>query len=628
MKLLSGCFHGGSSFDSNSFTDRAVAFSKRDVSSNEVRTKIDQSDLWTIVSTYHSSSQSPPIFYEAQGEKTLSATGFFISSKQNSSSQLACLDCTFFSDKDLEQQEGEFVAVLSDKSQRALHIVNDRFASRPFFIAKQGKSLFFSSNITFLALLLNRHHQPDPQGWLQIFTLGHTIGKRTNLEGISRLLPASNIRISGEGVKEKQYWRLKYEPVLDLSPDYYAKKVFNSLRSSVTSRTALPGECVLALSGGLDSRVIAGALPSGHDIEAFTFCDQNGGTNPLEVNTAQSVAKAIRIPHTVTTLAPNRTSNVAPALILRNGGLTPIHHGAKTMAILSHLKERGKSILIGGGPGNNLSGDLSVPWKSDGTTPTSEEAITHFVQSKLSTLKTEGSPLRSLFKADFLESECPVMEEELLHSFSLVSGETLPHLSSGWEMMVGFPAFSANSPVHSDGEIIDASAHLGYAYTDLMLKLPATWLEGRCFYIHLIVTSCPDLADIVYANTGQCLASNALDLSAASNQAIAAPKNKLSKSQGSLCFNLPRKVLAKLMRSKRSVSALETTLRSDGDLFNDLMNTLSKRDLAGSFLDVEKCIDAAKQFFHAGPNYRYRSTSPPQFISSLATLGYVLETGL
>src|SRR4030067_2301996 len=55
--------------------------------------------------------------------------------------------------KALEEYEGEFVAIFVEGYSGKMHIINDRFASRPFYILQTTDRIYFSSNLAFLLSL-------------------------------------------------------------------------------------------------------------------------------------------------------------------------------------------------------------------------------------------------------------------------------------------------------------------------------------------------------------------------------------------------------------------------------------------------------------------------------------------
>ncbi|TFG47019.1 MAG: hypothetical protein E4H40_07025, partial [Candidatus Brocadiia bacterium] len=206
--------------------------------------------------------------------------------------------------KQIEESEGEFVSLLMEYNSGNIHIIDDRFAVRPFFIFRSAEGVFFSSNLAFLLHLADHRPTPDPLGILQIFSYGHTLETKTNLQDIERLRPASHIVVSKEGIQERQYWRLTHNVQQDLDAETFAEKTFEAFQASTSARTQLTKKGFVALSGGLDSRLLAGAIPSDSDYYAFTIADSTSSENTPEVSAAREVSRILGLEHQIGRISP------------------------------------------------------------------------------------------------------------------------------------------------------------------------------------------------------------------------------------------------------------------------------------------------------------------------------------
>src|SRR5262249_40237325 len=146
----------------------------------------------------------------------------------------------------LEHLEGQFVVVFCDTESGAVHVVNDRFGSRPFYFLRAGDKTYYASSLRFLFRLAGIRPSPDPLGWLQIFTYWHTFGQRTNRLGAVRLRPASHVTISLEGLDDRQYWQLTHEPS-DIDLQAHADATFEAFEESAAWRARRFRRCLIAL---------------------------------------------------------------------------------------------------------------------------------------------------------------------------------------------------------------------------------------------------------------------------------------------------------------------------------------------------------------------------------------------
>lgn len=437
------------------------------------------------------------------GDNILLTLGFHLPCKQKHSSKDLVEKCRHEGANILEHIEGEFVSVYSDGSIGALHIVNDRFASRPMFIFEKDSGVYFSSNLLFLQYFIQEKLRPDIAGIVQLFSYNHPIGERTTIKNIQRFSPASHVILTPKKVIKKSYWDFAYDPDENLTPDTYSQKVFDALKTATQSRTKLFGDGVVALSGGLDSRLLAGALPINSGFRTFTFVDSTESMSTPEVNSASAVAQELNLKHTIKCLEHEHISSVADDVARLTGGLIPLSHPAKVMKYILDLTQNKQFFLMGGGPGNYLSGDHSPT--IDYFDPKNLEACTSlYCEMKnsggIENLKTY---LLSVFREDIIDSFLEESVNEMNLSIKTMRGPTTIQRIAAWEMCYRFPAFTANSPIHNHPDVMEAFAHLDYAYCDLMSKLPATWMYNRNFYKYMIYLCLPELRHIIYPRTGQ-----------------------------------------------------------------------------------------------------------------------------
>lgn len=386
-----------------------------------------------------------------------------------------------------------------DGESGTVHIVNDRFSSRPFYLLSTGGKTFYASNLAFLFRLAQVRPTPDCLGWLQILTFGHTLGPRTNCMGAQRLRPASHITVSAQALAERRYWRLEHRPDTDVHPDTLASEVFHSLEASVQWRARRAPRSIIALSGGLDSRLVAACTPRDIGASALTFVDSVDATITPEVSAASMVAQRLGLPHDIRPVGTGSYSMTADLVVRLTDGLVPLHHPSKTMQFINALDST-RTYLLGGGPGDSLAGAF-VPGEEYLDASRTEDLVHAYCAHR-----TGGSDFLSTMFDDALVREFyPRLAESMMDCFSELGGPTAAHRITAWAMVVRQPAFTFTTPFHNHSLFEEGTPHLGYAYADLMLKLPARWLLGRAFYGYMVHRLLPELRDVIYANTGHPL---------------------------------------------------------------------------------------------------------------------------
>jgi len=398
----------------------------------------------------------------------------------------------------IKQGEGNHASVVLDRSQDSIHIINNRFAQRPFYIYPTKNAVYFSSNIVFLCHMLSGKIKIDPIGWLQILNFSHTIGPRTNIQNVSRLLPATHFQLSPQGIEQKQYWKLQYEVDYNLKPKEHAERVFKAFQYSSNFRAHVGPNKFLALSGGLDSRLVAGGIPTDADFHTLTFVNSTQEQETLEVIAAREVSRIIGAEQKVVNLPQTAVSDIADALIWLVGGLVPIHHSVKSWQYVLEMQKTG-GYFLGGGPGDVLAGSYINSIYQIGKSDRDNKLSRYFKNR----CNFSCSQLQQVLSSDILGECWPSFEESVKESHLSLSGETAAHNITAWAMIYRQPAFTFTSQVHTLPNTMGMCPHLGYEYTDLMLKLPAPWLYQKNFYKYMIYHCLPDLREVVYANTGR-----------------------------------------------------------------------------------------------------------------------------
>ena len=511
----------------------------------------------------------------------------------------------------LERQEGQFVAVFVDGESGTVHLINDRFSSRPFYLLSTGRRTFYASSLAFLFKLAQITPAPDCLGWLQILRFGHTLGKRTNCMGAQRLRPASHITISAESVTERRYWKLEHRPDTELDPDMFADEVFHTFEASVQWRARRSPRSIIALSGGLDSRLVAACTPKDIGASALTFVDSVESTITPEVSAASDVAKRLGLPHEIRRVETGSYSRTADLVVRLTDGLVPLHHPSKTMQFINALDDS-HTYLLGGGPGDSLAGAF-VPSEEYGDAIRTEELLKAYCDRR-----TGGVDFLSTIFADTLVREFyPQLAETMVESLDELTGPTAAHRITAWAMVVRQPAFTFTTPFHKHSLFEEGTPHLGYAYADLMLKVPAPWLIGRAFYGYMLYRLLPQLRGVMYANTGQPLSGRLESLYATRPESGTMANVKAVLRKMPFYRQIKRLLLPGRQHTAVAPSFDYSVLRADTAL---LSSTEEMLDLPGvsTLLDKDRC----RKFIEAFRSGQIQSSSndDASVFGSLATL--------
>ena len=170
----------------------------------------------------------------------------------------------------LLQTDGDFVIFALDKKNKDFAILNDVLGRLPlyyYYLAK-GTEIIVSREVQFLSSYLiqdnaNNSSKFDRMGLAQLLLFCHTLGKRTLLANVSRLEPASIIRI------DKDNSQIKIDNLYRFNFDNQKYATDTTKKNAENLAWLLSEACknranyykntknVISLSGGLDSRAVA-----------------------------------------------------------------------------------------------------------------------------------------------------------------------------------------------------------------------------------------------------------------------------------------------------------------------------------------------------------------------------------
>ena len=164
----------------------------------------------------------PQIASDAEGN-VLVTLGFVLSDDAEALLSLALRTAG----RSLEECEGEFVVVFVEAASRTVHVVNDRFSSRPLYTVRRDDGIYFSSNLAFLLTLARAPYRPDVVGWLEVGAAGpHT---RDQNDGGWRAAPSAcdaSDHYAGAGEQRANIGAWSISPILALILPRTAQRCF------------------------------------------------------------------------------------------------------------------------------------------------------------------------------------------------------------------------------------------------------------------------------------------------------------------------------------------------------------------------------------------------------------------
>lgn len=184
---------------------------------------------------------------------------------------------------------GSFSSVIIDKVAESIILATDHIGLYPIYYFKNEDGFYISNSIIFIGLLTKSIN--DEIGILQR-TIGEgfsNIGSRSIISNCKRLLPGEFLKFAFNGeLLEKKYDNSLFQEISSNRMDHnLVQKYWEDFQIEMEFCLKGSDEVKIALSGGMDSRVVLGAIPEEKKISCLTF----GESDNYETKVAQRLAK-------------------------------------------------------------------------------------------------------------------------------------------------------------------------------------------------------------------------------------------------------------------------------------------------------------------------------------------------
>lgn len=213
-----------------------------------------------------------------------------------------------YGEKFVEKLNGSFIFAILNLIENKIYIFNDRYGLRPLYYYNKDNCFIFASETKAFLKYPDFKKELDHRTIVDWFAFGQVIGDRTFFEDIKAISNASIIVYDGINLSIKKYWDYKYEPDYNKSEDEFVDELVAAFKKAAKIRMQDDYKYGLALSGGLDSRVVLASIDESKmdDILSFTF----GPYNCDEVKIAKKVAKVAK--------TKIRVADINPEMIIKN----------------------------------------------------------------------------------------------------------------------------------------------------------------------------------------------------------------------------------------------------------------------------------------------------------------------
>jgi len=394
---------------------------------------------------------------------------------------------------------GQFNVLVYDRADRSVKVFNDRLGYRPFYYwCNDGLALFGLEKKAIFALL-GRTPSFDPLGVLEFVTFGHNLDDRTLFAGVQAMPQGVVLEFKDCRATVRRYWRPAYEKRnLVGSLEEGARELGSRLCRAVMRRADGARRYGISLSGGLDSRAVAGALAMIRgDVASFTF----GPDDSPDLRYGRQLAERAGFSFHRVSYDNISRAGLLPQVVWRTEGAIPF---SETFSIAQHRQIRPEAdVIFNGHFGGVVSGALILP---EQFLVRDARQLTAHILAKRTMLRVPT--LRVLFKRSFFNDTYREVVSGIEHSLRDLGEERHPLACNLWNMTVRARRFTFCSPAVDRYLVEQVTPFTDNDVVDWMLRMPLRYLFGQRVYKRMIVETFPELASVPWAKTGQRLSRN------------------------------------------------------------------------------------------------------------------------
>jgi asparagine synthetase B (glutamine-hydrolysing) len=409
---------------------------------------------------------------------------------------------------ELAKVNGDYNVFIYSRSEHVLSFVSDRFGLRKVYCAETDDALFIFPDLYACTAISQIKKTINLSSLAQHVLYTYPITDDTFLKGISVLPNASVVKSTPHcnGLEIASYWQPEIRNRTSkrtVSLDECSGQAFIHLENAVERRLNC-SDNIISLSGGLDSRTIAGLAVSKtqNSIRSVSY----GYKGSYECRIAAKVAKALHLTFEHKSIASDYIDKVLDLAIKLTDGVPPALQFFHLYAINDAMDGKSSRQLrhLSGFYGDLLLGGSKV------SSPIFENnmddyQVLEYIENKL----TKNFIIdwdRSVFTNDFLD----VLIKGKKNFFSVIQD------------LVRESPFEAQSDLLVDNIFIqnharrylsgtsfysfyatDLKPFFDYDFYDFYLRIPWEYRRSHILYNNILKQQLPEMASIPYDSTGR-----------------------------------------------------------------------------------------------------------------------------
>jgi asparagine synthase (glutamine-hydrolysing) len=393
--------------------------------------------------------------------------------------------------------DGTFAVAIYDVRLAKMVIAVDRDATRPLYFYTHHNRFLFASEIKAILQDQRVPRQLDEQGLVEFFTFRHVLGERTLFRDV-RFLPAGCLATFCDGqARVRPYWLPGvFEDRLPRTQADYLDEAAARVRLALERQMGDGRSMGLLLSGGLDSRLLAGLVPDRLKDQFHTF--SRGPLDCWDVKFGTQVAERVGSQHHILELKPDFLLSFAKQGVWLTDGLMTVID-IYELSTIALIKPYVDFVFLGIGSGCGILGGIALSKPLLQTHSVDEAAHQFFAQE--GTYIPQAMQARLFSERLYRETRGAAFEalREMLRTYQ---ADTPAGLVEAFCLQCRWPRSAFYGPTLSRTQVETCYPYNDNDLSDFMTRAPARWRFNRQMQIALIKRTRPDLARVPWEYTG------------------------------------------------------------------------------------------------------------------------------